>query len=614
MGLTRHIRGIKPKSLKQMTLPLITKGETSVQSETAMDEGFSPELLNCRYVGGNLQVGRGGLTELTSTALNGSIISIVKASVAGAEHIYIATPTTVYRYTTTFSAVVTGLTGITQLIPFNKDLIICCSGRARRWDGTHLFVIGSNKDNITGVPRASSGTVYTGNTLSENWTTANDGAYRRVTQVKALMLKSGSPTGSITCTVNSVASSAVDITVGVGAIDSYVDFEFPTPVDVAPNTTVAVVFSMTAGDASNYCDVALDATADVVMAFNGVYAPEPEFGYVHNGRLILSGDDSVKERVYFTNVNAPDDFYSSYGGYVSFLDSTSSVVTGVDGVFGQLFITGKAFGRYQSTLLDENFDISKVFNGGGISPKAIVGSPNTLLFVNDNGLSLTSGSDSFGDLTFNLASTYVADKFADNADSSTICRYIAKDKQAWVLMDGSADVMVLHIEGGQWTRYRFTDITPTDFTEIEGDGYLGSTDGKVYQLDYDISTDAGAAIEYSVKTQQFSFANDRFLFLKQVLWNLESLPAFYAKLDILTTHNSLTFEISKTSQAVKIVNATWNIYNSKFSIAASYRSPLIRCHIDVDAVRFHLYDITPTTMPMRVSEINLGLIRSGVEK
>ncbi len=615
MSLSGHLRGVKPKALKQMAIPPITKGETSIQSPIAMDEGFAEELINCRYVGGNLQIGRGGVGEITTTALDGAIVSIVKAAVAGVENIYVATATTVYKYASlAFTSVATGLTGIEQLVPFNKDLIICDSGRTKRYDGAHLFAIGSQRDTITDGTVTTSASAYAGNNVSEAWTSANAGAYSRINQIRLYLKKVGTIAGDVTCTLGGVTSDTVDVTVGVNTSYAVVEFEFSTPVDLAPNASTNLVIAVTTGDSSNYIAVAKDASGNIMTQFNGAYAPEATFGYVHNGRLVLSGDPSNKERVYFTNVNLPDDFYSSYGGYVSFLDSISSVVTGVDGVFGQLFITGLAFGKYHSTLLDADFSISKTFTGGGISPKAIVGSPNTLLFVNNNGLSMTSGSDAFGDLTFNLASTYVADKFAANADSDTICRYVSKEKQAWIKVSGSADLLIFHVEGGQWTRYRFTDITPTDFVEIEGVVYIGGDDGKIYALDYDVSTDAGAAINYSIKTRRFSFADGRFLFLKQMLWEMESYPSFYAKLDITTVNNSLTFEISKTSASVKIIDATWNIYNSKFKIASSYRSPLIRCHIDVDAVQFHLYDVTPTTMPMRVSGINLGFIRSGVEK
>jgi len=227
MWLAGYIGRVRPKALKKVTIPPITLGETSIQSPIAMDEGFAEELLNCRYVGGNLQIGRGGLTKLTTTALDGEIVSIVKAAVAGVENIYVATATTVYKYSSsTFTAVVTGQTDIEQLLPFNKDLIICASGRTKRYDGTNLFVIGSQKDTITNGTATTVAKVYSGTGFTENWTTANDGVYRRVVQIRLYIKKVASLTGSTTCTLNGVSSDAVDVTVGVSTSYAIVEFEF----------------------------------------------------------------------------------------------------------------------------------------------------------------------------------------------------------------------------------------------------------------------------------------------------------------------------------------------------------------------------------------------------
>jgi len=583
MALFTMAAKVKPKKVTSQVLPPIVKGENSVQNTLLTDDGFAKALVNFKYVGNMLQLGRGGLVKQTDTTTGDvAIVDICKSNGV----LYVATASNVYSVV---SGVVTQkftVTAAPQLINFNENLIVCDSGRTQLYDGTNLYYIGSHLDTITG------GTVSTGQdiltTYAGSWTPADDGRKRKVLMLTAWMKCTGSPT-SISVTLNSETSASVLMS-EIGTEYQLVDFEFTNPPVLLPNTAYTITYTTIGGGASDYFTLGQTATDDMIQ-LNGSYAPKATTGLVHNSVLWLAGDTDNPERAYISNVNLADDFFTDHvAGYVSFCDSSDGTITGLSMVYNQVGLTGVDNGVPTTTLIDDTYAISHKFIGGNSNRFAFLGSKSALFFVTDEGMSVSQGNDMFGDLSFNLISKYIQDRFDGSNSDNTFVAYMPSLNQIWVKLDTETDVQVFNLEGGQWTRYRFKNITPSSFREINGTPYVGSTVGNLYKLDPDTLTDDGTAIDYVFTTKAYKLAAFSQVVFKEFQIEVISGSSF---------SGSLT-----ASWAYSSFDTTLTISSSKENL--HYRVKLVGDYID-----FTMSNITTNSIPLIFGNIIVGFVASG---
>ena len=626
MSLIQYTKKVSQSKNKEIQFPPITRGETSERSALVMPPEMAERLINCKYVQETLQIGRGGLEMVNTTAaLSASISHIVSASVAGATSKYVSSGTGVYKLTgTSFGSSLLTTAGPSYLIPFNDNLIICDGGQTKRWDGTHCFVIGSHKDTITEKTVDGGTNIYTGTSKTVSWTTANDGYYRRVIRVSAYMKKTGSPTGTIKATIGTTDSVSLNVTTDITTTYATVHFDFTTPVDLAANATGDIVFSMTGGDSSNYVTLGSASTVDMVMV-NGPYAPAATFGYVRNAKLYLGGDSSNKEKIYFSNVNLPDDFFSTsqtaytgfttYGGYFSFNDDAAGEALGINEVYGSLVVCGTSGGQKYTTLLDSDHAISRKFKGGSIGAKTLSGSTQGLFFVHETGVSYGTGSDKFGDLTFGTVSDEVKSRFISQDNTSAFICYNSSSRQMWIQLPDDDYVQVFNMDRGQWTRYIFSGIgTVTSFTDIDGTMHVGDSNGYMYLLNELATTDNGKAITYDVITKRYNFSAFVRTLLKGLFWNVRPSVSMSATVTVMLNQGSVTYDYNISTSSPKIYSSTSKIYIATYAIISMAVPSTYRFNHNVKSVKFRMSDITLESIPAYVGEMNLYISSAGREK
>ncbi len=584
MALANMTTNIKSKKMHSAVLPPIVKGENSIQDTLVTDDGFAKSLVNFKYVDNILQLGRGGLVKKTSTTTgDADIVDICQSH----DVLYIATASNVYSVVGGTVTQKFTVAGAPQLINFNEELIVCDSGRTQLYNGTDIYYIGSHLDKIT------DGTVNSGqdigaSTYNGSWTTPDDGRKRKVLRLTAWMKCTGSPI-SISLTLNSKTSNSI-LYSEVGTEYQLVDFDFTDPPVLSPNTAYTIAYTAVGGGASDYFTLGQTTTDDMIQ-LNGQHAPKATTGLVHNSVLWLGGDTDYPERAYISNVNLADDYFTdNVAGYLSFCDSEDGVITGMSMLFNEVALTGTDNGVPTTTLIDNTYTISHKFIGGSSSRFAFLGSLSSLFFVHSEGMSASQGSDVFGDLSFNIVSTYIQDRFDASNPSNTIAAYMSSANQIWVKLDTETDVQVFNIKGKQWTRYRFKNITPSCFREINGIPYVGSTAGNLYQLDDSTLTDDGGVIAYELTTKSYKLG----IFAQAVFkeFQIEAI-----------TGSTFTGSIK--------CSGAYSSFDTTFAMTAATNNIHYRIHLVGDVIDFALSNVTTNSIPLIFGNISVKYVTSG---
>lgn len=626
MSLLGYTRKIKSPRVKEIALPAITAGESSERAPLVMPPEMAESLLNCKYSRDVLQIGRGGLEKVNTTAALGSAIShIISASVAGTVSKYVSAGTGVYKLSgTSFGSSLVTTAGESFLVSFNDNLIICDGERTKRWNGTHCFVIGSHKDNISSATQDGGSNIYSGTAKTVAWTTDNDGYYRRVIRVSAYMKKSGSPTGTIKATVSGTDSEELTVSTDIATTYATVHFDFTTPVDLPPNTSGDITFTMSAGDSSNYVVLGNDGGVDMIM-INGPHAPKAAFGFVRNAKLHLGGDSDNKEKIYFSNVNLPDDFFSTsqtaytgfstYGGYFSFNDDTGGEVVALNELYNELIACGKSGGQSMTVVYDDDYAVRLRFKGGAISAKGLVGSPKEIFYLYDKGASIGTGTDAFGDLDFGTVSSEITSRFVQQDNTDAFCTWFSTDRQMWVKLPGNDQIQVFHVEKHQWTRYQFAiqNSSVTAMADISGEMYIGFDNGFLYRLDEFATDDDDNEISYEIKTKRYNFSAFSRTRLKGVFWDIVPGIGMYGILRLATNLSTIDYPYKTTTQTQKIHTSTYKIYKARLPIIAVANINNLRFNHNLKNVQFVLRDLTMLSVPTYVGTMSVFLTGAGRE-
>ncbi len=626
MSLLGYTRKIKPQKVKEIALPAITAGETSERSALVMPPEMAEMLLNCKYSGDVLQIGRGGLEKVNTTAALGSAIShIISASVAGAVSKYVSAGAGVYKLSgTSFGSSLVTTAGESFLVSFNDNLIICDGERTKRWDGIHCFVIGSHKDNISSATQDGGSNIYSGTAKTVTWTTDNDGYYRRVIRVSAYMKTTGSPTGTIKATIGSTDSIELNVPTDITSTYATVHFDFTTPVDLPPNTSGDITFTMSAGDGSNYVTLGSDGGVDMIM-INGPYAPKATFGFVRNAKLHLGGDSDNKEKIYFSNVNLPDDFFSTsqtaytgfstYGGYFSFNDDTAGEVVALNELYNELIACGKSGGQSMTVVYDDDYSIKLRFKGGAIAPKGLVGSPKEIFYLYDKGASVGTGTDVFGDLDFGTVSTEITSRFISQDNTDAFCSWFSTDRQMWVKLPGNDQLQIFHVEKRQWTRYQFAipGSSVTAIADISGEMYIGFDNGFLYRLNGSITDDDDNEISYEIKTKRYNFSAFSRTRLKGVFWDIVPGKGMYGVLRLSTNLSTTDYQYKVTTETQKIYDSTYKIYKARLPITVVANINNLRFNHNIKSVQFALRELTMLSVPTYIGTMSVYLTGAGRE-
>ncbi len=240
----------------------------------------------------------------------------------------------------------------------------------------------------------------------------------------------------------------------------------------------------------------------------------------------------------------------------------------------------------------------------------MVSAADAVFFEDINGIALGTGDQTFGDFAFNSVSTPITNRF-DAASKDTVkMQYIEQEKQVWVKLDSSADLQVFHPLGGQWTRYRFTDVEPVSFRELNGSIYIGGNNGTVYELVTGKWQDDGKDITYLLKTKAHTFSTFRDIIVKELSLNIVSGNTLYGTLVCEGSEQSVSLDISQ-NVGTYIYDATMKIYNADSKIYSAVKTIRQRLHLVCDYIQFTLKDIDIYDTPVYIGDLIIKYIIAG---
>lgn len=605
----------KSKKTSIFQVPPLDKGIDTVHHTINIPSGFAQQLTNCQYKAGSLFIGRGGLEKINSSAVDNDIVDFI--DIDGTYYLATASSS---LYSMTTGGVATKIADIdgadAVLLNYNNDLIVCDGGPTKRYDGTHMFAIGSMVDTITDTTSDADDTLTT--TKSYTFTTPNDGCYHNFLRITLSLKKVGLPQDvSVTVTYNGTDYETETVLgTNITTTYGYYDFDLADTLEVPANTSVTITLTATDTDGDNYFMVE-KYSGSPMWRVNGQYAPKANTGTVWNGHLILTNDTDDQSKCYFSNVNLADDFWTeNHAGYISFDDSTHSKCVACAIVFNQLALTGQSQSKATTTLVDNTWAITHRFTSSSQSKRSFKGSLNTLYVVGENGLSVSQGTDTFGDITFSSVSAQIKDKFDECDLTKAIIEYFPSTKQVAVKLSTSEVLYIFHTDGGQITTYNFSlgSDVPTVFKEYNNTIYIGTDAGHLYELKDSLYTDDGNTIDYTIISGGIVLSPFSNVIIQEFNLGLitDSSTSVACTLTLIGKTHDVSFSLSDNAADDDVYDTTVDVAAATTTHSNKISNPFVKkMNLVTDILQYKISSVTIHEMPLASGQLILRLIGDG---
>lgn len=497
------------------------------------DEALS-EAYNCVYINGQLFLGRPGFVKYAGSALPGPIVSATK-SIGG--YLFAATASNVYRYSGTSFSHLFATEGQPTLLTYKGSLFCLDGGPIKRWDGTSIWTCGSLYDGYGSFMLFEAGNALTiDSTYKAVGVKLDQSDYnRRLAGFRCYLKGSGLGSGSLearlmsgTNTIEAISKTKLPLNAIPGEFTEFAFF-FDN-VKMTANTTYYVVLysSITSGtitlaasdpsagksvsggsgakwNGSSWTIYSGANSVAVYCQVNWSGRPRPTHGIVCQSRLFLAEGS----KIWFSGPNDEED-WGYAGGFFTFGDDESSLVTSMIFWNDRLYVSGYTRGYWQTLLYlispitalaeDDFFPI------GAANDRGIVVADEMLTILGDGWI----GARKEGVLGERLLLDVGAHVFSPSelTGASTIALYrrrgwlfvlpqVGTDIYVMFLLRGSAQAL-----GGPWTCFRLP-FQVSGLFEIDGEIHVASLGGHLFKLSEDATTDDGTAIKASVKTKEF---------------------------------------------------------------------------------------------------------------
>ena len=574
MSNIHHTARVPAPSTRQLILPPMARGIHEPNGNIDARSGYAWYLDECSYPDGRLVIGRPGLeyfwsgdvlpdaiikwiddTDISTDARGNSdpfsITNDFSGHEATASKVYTrGTPTNpaVTTRTSVFDKATESSGNIQDICYFAGSLIILCKEQLYRYKGGKTFYCGSISSNVTNAVNSStnfySGTTYTSTSLGAPRT-----YYCKVNTTSIMLKKTGDIAGTVTASITydgtTYSSDAVTVDTGISTEWALVDFVFSDLPEVIPGVGgFTVVLTASAGDTSNYISVAKDFDNYTIMNVNGDESPTGTQLAVFNGRLYIGGDLTTY-KVWFSNYNDPDDYYTTssdgmitYGGYLAVDNSTGAQSFGVFTFFNTIAICGYNDGQYYAEFYDKNHSRLNRLTGARLGGNYSIATKYGIFFISVDGrvgqiTNVSADRDVDVEWLSDPIRKYLSFANLKNAGLISFNEDLA---QIYVTYTGSFRINVLHLPGKQWTRYNLNSFDP-DITIlasfISGDR-VGTTTGATFKLSDKFSatdelpystytaTPPTASIVPHLSTHKCRFSRFHRTRLKQYLWDIEN--------------------------------------------------------------------------------------------
>jgi hypothetical protein len=437
-----------------------------------------------------------------------------------------------------------------MVAPFGGYVVVFDGSYIKYWDG-HDFKIaydyGSGEsgfqfddtdltDDTSDTLDSAAHTRFGGSFTTQLWTT---GLTIPILNVKAVLSKTGSPTGNLVAKLYKADRSTVhaaslnfdvsDLTTDAVSVD--IPFDPDNTFQMVPNTAYFLSLEYSGGDGSNYVKVHLDtvtsggtaayydgswhtvATQTPLIAVQPGKPPKATFGAAWQNRLWFL-DPQNPGWARYTNANSIFDYSTSGGaGYVGSVDDNAKnfPIGTIVPLYGDLYLIGRKEAPYISKITGATpsaFAQEVLLQTISGAPLVTASTGNDIWITNETNSYSVRGVQEYGDIRTNEPGNPVASIIQAYYDGDAFAAFNPIGGQYWVKLSGYNRVLVAHTRNPikvnnairyPWTEYLFNGLTPSAFGFSIDTFYVGCTDGNLYAIDNDV-LDEGAQPSYMVKS------------------------------------------------------------------------------------------------------------------
>lgn len=443
--------------------------------------------------------------------------------------------------------------GDCYIVAFDEMAVIMDGDYLKYWDGNDLKLAYDDGSGTAGfmfdytaLDQDSTRDLYSGTNTkcAAIYTTPAfnaNGLTIPLTQINAMLSKSGSPTGSVYAKLYATAagaptgaalatSDAIDVST-LAATAAEIEFTFSgSYYQMASGTAYAVSIEYAGGDSSNYLQVHKSNDSNIEYYDNGSWTvgthqplfamkpglpPRADFGLVAGNRLFLK-DPTNPGRLKYSNADTLFDWSTpNGGGYIGVIDDNSNTfqLGGMATFYGDIFLIGNTSDPYICKLLGVNdgpsaFSVVQLGQRVSSHHNVMVSAMNDIWFASPSNAYAISGVNMYGDIRTFAPGDPVQATIQAYFDESAFAAYWPDAGLYLLKLDGYDRVLAAHTKHvardatGRivypWTEFEFKNLTPTSFSYFDGDFYVGCSNGNLYKLAADVNDD-GTLPDYELQ-------------------------------------------------------------------------------------------------------------------
>jgi hypothetical protein len=242
---------------------------------------------------------------------------------------------------------------------------------------------------------------------------------------------------------------------------------------------------------------------------------------VHGDRMLYNSE-TVKNTIWYTNVRDAEDVTTA-GAAGSIIFSEINEVSGFSKFYGQMLISGTGPKNIMALTgtTPTDFQVGRAIPGAAaVGPDQAIVLSNDVLFLDAPGLISLRAWEKYGNIEQAIVSDNVSNLLLPTLGTNMVCGRNPIDQQAWFWDGSSTYILVYDAQYGIWTKYWLelgTGVKPTCIADLDGQLYVGTSNGNVWRMDITGAVFQDNAVAYSLywKSGAYDFGT---LLQKQVKW------------------------------------------------------------------------------------------------
>ena len=268
------------------------------------------------------------------------------------------------------------------------------------------------------------------------------------------------------------------------------------------------------------CDGGVARYYNSVATYGFITGPKALFGVVRSNRLYLGGDEDNPSRLWFSNVNDPNDFTTEReAGYIDIDPGDGGILVSLQ-LLGDLIIIIKDGERRSIHQLageiPDEFDRTALVEGiSGINRNLIINGGGDIFLGSREGIISLKTYMINHKLDEAIITNYIQDIYQTYFNSSAYMGHCYEDSQVWLQLSGYAKIFTYDLLTGAWFPYQFK-VPWASFAYTNGFTHIGGQDGHLYRLDITKIDDDDIAFDIYVKTWFYDFKSWRTKLMKRM--------------------------------------------------------------------------------------------------